>query len=151
MSTITDLDKIYETYAKHLVMNGNKSLSALAAGVEADTVDVFLENADSHPEVIRVLAEEECLIPNFDDPSSVRGAILSKLWKEANYKGAGGNQTARITALKHIGEITGIEAPKKVDLNTGQGGLMLVPVMGNDEWETTAAIAQEKLKATARD
>lgn len=147
-----DVDQIYSNYAHRFLETGNPQQSAVDVGVPMDSVNEFLRNCKDHPEVQTILMEDELSMPDFTDPESVRAHILKKLWREANYKGTGAQQAARISALKTIGEITGIEAAKKIDVNqSGQGGLMMVPVMDADMWEQSSAKMQRELKEKARE
>lgn len=147
-----DLDNIYIKYAERYLLIGNTRQAALDVGVPADSVNEFIQNTTKHPEVLRILAEAELEMPNFEDQTSVKKYILKQLMKEANFKGAGAQQSARIAALKAIAELTGIEPPKKVEVNSGmQGGMMMVPLMDAAMWETSAEKMQDKLKKEARE
>lgn len=147
-----DLDNIYIKYAERYLLIGNTRQAALDVGVPADSVNEFIQNTTKHPEVLRILAEAELEMPNFEDQTSVKKYILKQLMKEANFKGAGAQQSARIAALKAIAELTGIEPPKKVEVNSGmQGGMMMVPLMDAAMWETSAEKMQDKLKKAARE
>lgn len=147
-----DLDNIYIKYAERYLLIGNTRQAALDVGVPADSVNEFIQNTTKHPEVLRILAEAELEMPNFEDQTSVKKYILKQLMKEANFKGAGAQQSARIAALKAIAELTGIEPPKKVEVNSGmQGGMMMVPLMDAAMWETSAEKMQDELKKAARE
>lgn len=146
------LDDIYIKYANQLVLVGNPQQAALDVGVPSDSVREFLVIASQHPDVQRIVAEDESLVPDFNDAGSMKKYLLRQLLKEANYKGPGALATARISALKAIAELTGIEPPKKIDVNsTGQGGMMMVPVMDAALWEQSAEKMQEELKKAARE
>lgn len=147
-----DVDQIYSKYAHRFLEIGNPKQAALDVGVPADSVNEFLTNCQQHPDVQQIITEDELSMPDFSDPDSVKKHILKKLWREANYRGTGAQQAARISALKTIGEITGIEAAKKIDLNDGsQGGMMLMPVMDAAMWEESAEKMQRELKEKARE
>lgn len=148
--SVTDPDQVYADYAEQFILTGDRHAAALAAGVETDQVDVFLEHAKHHPIVVRMLALEETSVPNFADEEETRNSILKRLWRESNYRGAGSSAAARIAALKSVAEITGVEAPKKVDVTNNSGGMLLVPVMDVSAWEAEAERSQTALKEAAR-
>ena len=151
-NTMLDLDDIYLKYAQRYILIGNPKQAALDVGVPADSVNEFLQNTKSHPEVLMLIAQAETEMPDFDDATSVKKWILKALMKEANFRGLGAQQSARITALKAIAELTGIEPAKKIDVNAGiPGGMLLLPVMDAAAWETSAAEMQEDLKKRARE
>lgn len=147
-----DTDTIYSNYAYRFLEIGNMKQAARDVGVPEDSVNEFLKVTKTHPDVLAILAEDELAVPDFTDPESVKGFILKRLWREANFKGAGAQQAARISALKTIGEIVGIEAAKKLDINSGlQGGMMMIPVMDATMWEESAEKMQRELKEKARE
>lgn len=147
-----DVDQIYAKYAHRYLEIGNPQQAAVDVGVPMDSVNEFLRNCKEHPDVVQILTDDELKMPDFTDPESVRAHILKKLWREANYRGTGAQQAARIAALKNIGEIVGIEAAKKVDINqTGQGGVMMVPMIDGALWEESAEKMQRELKEKARE
>lgn len=146
-----NLDDIYTKYAARYILIGNPAQAAIDVGVPKDTVKEFLAVAATHPDVIGMIAEAENEIPDFSDADAVKKFILKQLLKESQYKGPGAQAAARISALKAIAELTGIEPPKKIDLNSvGQGGMMMVPVMDAALWEQSAEAMQDQLKKDAR-
>lgn len=150
----TDTDQIYVKYARRLLDIGNPTQAALEVGVPKDTVNEFLMIAKQHPKVQEILSADDDDETDFAelDQTQVRKKILKQLWREAQYRGQGAQQAARISALKAIGEITGIEAPKKIDVNTAaQGGIMMIPMMDADMWAESAEKMQKELKDKARE
>ena len=145
-------DDIYTKFAERFLVVGNEKLAAQEVGVPSDTLNEFLGVAKTHPDVIRILAEDEMAVPDFEDATSVKKYLLRQLMKESQYKGPGSNATARIAALKAMGELTGVEPAKKVDVtNRNAGGLMMVPVMDAAQWEVNAEQSQADLKKKARE
>lgn len=71
--------------------------------------------------------------------------IVTALFREAFYRGAGATHSARVAALCKLSGIYKLEVEKKSE---GDGrSVMVVPaVPGVDDWESTAAAQQEKLK-----
>lgn len=146
-----DVNQIYSKYAHRFLEIGNPQQAALDVGVPKDTINEFLRNCKDHPDVQQIISEDELSMPDFTDPESVRAHILKRLWREANFKGTGAQQAARIAALKTVGEIVGIEAAKKIDVNqTGMGGVMMIPVMDAALWEESSEKMQRDLKENAR-
>lgn len=147
-----NVDQVYSKFAHRFLEIGNHQQAARDVGVPEDTLNEFLRIAKDHPDVQRIVAEDEMAVPDFTDPESVRAHILKKLWREANYTGHGAQQAARISALKTIGEITGIESAKKVEINGGaQGGIMMIPTMDAALWEASSEKMQRELKEKARE
>jgi len=147
-----DTDEIYSNYANRFLTIGNATQAALDVGVPKDTVNEFLRIAKDHPDVMDIIAADEQDMPDFNNPESVKRFILKQLLRESQFKGQGAQQAARIAALKAIGELTGIEPPKKIDINqAAQGGMMVIPVMDATMWEQSAELMQSELKKNARE
>ena len=151
MFTDNEIDEIYRKFATEFVNSGNEKSAALAAGVEPAAVIDFLKRAYDHPEVIRILAEDETSVPDFNNADEVKRHVLKSLWREARFRGPGAQPAARISALKALAELTGIEPAKKIDLDASRGGMMLVPVMDAALWEESCEKMQRNLKAAARE
>lgn len=77
--------------------------------------------------------------------------IKAQLLKEAHYYGPGSSHAARVSALKNLAVIYGMEAPKKIDANIAhQGGVMRAPGIAElDSWEQSASSSQEALTRDA--
>lgn len=147
-----DTDQIYSKYAHRYLEIGNMKQAAADVGVPIDSINEFLRISKDHEDVLAIIAEDELALPDFANPDSVRTFILKKLWREANYKGVGAQQAARISALKTIGEIVGIEAAKNINVNGGtEGGIMLVPMLDAALWEESSERMQRELKEKARE
>lgn len=82
-----------------------------------------------------------------------RERVISALKEEAYYHGPGASHAARVSALKQLSVIYGMEAPKQVKTEVGvQSGVMLVPVVGaTSDWESAAKQAQETLQQETLD
>ncbi len=150
MDAVDDVKEIYTRYAQAFIKTGNKQHAARIAGVDPELIDEFVERADKHPDVLQVLADD-FQVPDFDDLDDTKTWVLERLAREATYRGPGANQNARINALDKIAGLTNIQPAKKVDLNSGKGGLLLVPVSDPKDWEEAAKKSQEELLASARD
>lgn len=77
--------------------------------------------------------------------------VLAGLKREANHYGMDGGAAARISALRSLAKILGLEVTKiEGNVNLG-GGVMLMPFSGSPaEWEKAAAEAQKNLKEAVR-
>lgn len=73
--------------------------------------------------------------------------IKQQLLREAHYYGPGSSHAARVSALKALTELYGMEAPKKTEaLVKHQGGVMRAPGIAQlDSWESSAGESQDAL------
>lgn len=150
MSVVDDVQEVYTRYAQAFIRTGNAKLAARVAGVDPELIDEFVEKAEKNLDVQQMISDDATSVPDFDDVEETKKWVLERLAREASYKGPGSNQNARITALDKIAGLTNIQPAKKVDINSGKGGLLLVPVTSVEDWEKEAKDSQEKLLATAR-
>lgn len=80
-----------------------------------------------------------------EDGDILKNRVIQGLVREANNHGEGSSHSARVTALKVLAEVYGIEAKKSANQNAG--GVMVVPAITNvDDWEAAAVGQQEALK-----
>lgn len=102
--------------------------------------------------------EEEriALTPAANKPNELaleRERVIQALKDEAYYHGPGSSHGARVSALKQLCAVYGMEAPRQTKLDVGvHSGVMLVPAVGtNEEWEAAARAAQEALQQETLD
>jgi hypothetical protein len=99
---------------------------------------------------VKVLARERGLAINAGDESTredAKATILAALHKEAHYYGPGSSQSARVSALGKLAQLLGMEPPKQSKVDVAVPGVMIVPAIASvEDWEATAAPAQEKLR-----
>lgn len=77
--------------------------------------------------------------------------IKQQLLKEAYYYGPGSSHAARVSALKALSDLYGMEAPKKLEATLKhQGGVMRAPGIATlDSWEQQATESQDALTRDA--
>lgn len=85
-----------------------------------------------------------------DEAFVTRGKVIAGLVREANGYGGDCSGASRVSALRSLGKILGLEITKAEVSVTTPGGVILVPIGGTPEdWERNAASAQANLKANA--
>lgn len=90
-----------------------------------------------------------------DNADAMKKRILMGLIREANYRGPGCSQSARVAALSKLASIAGMDSPSKSKIEmTGpdgqplNGGMFVVPgIMSTEDWEKQAAAQQAVLTA----
>lgn len=89
--------------------------------------------------------------PEVEDEETKRNIRIG-LIKEAHYTGPGSSHAARVTALKTLATLYGMEAPKKSEVEVKhRGGVMAVPGIADpDAWEDAALDSQQKLVSDVR-
>lgn len=173
-STDQDLEKITEPDLTLTLTSSERSL-------RDRFVEEYLTDYDAYQACIRVgytkmLAKKFCAIfmqepytlqrirlretggaeVEEDSAEARKRRVMMGLIREANYRGPGCSQAARVAALSKLAAIEGMDAPKKsIHEMTGpdgqpisQGGFFVVPgIMTTEDWEKRAAEQQAALVA----
>lgn len=87
-----------------------------------------------------------------EEDEKTKRVIRARLLAESNYHGPGSSHAARVSALKQLADLYGMEAPKVIkNEHLHRGGVMQVPGIANaDAWEDQAIASQESLVNNAR-
>ncbi len=103
------------------------------------------DNLNAQTEESRAKLKEQDVGEHLDPKDQVLAALL----REALYKGPGSSHAARVSALKQLSSIYGLDAPTKTEV-VHRGGVMAVPMYSSpEEWEKAATEAQSKLMQDA--
>ena len=105
------------------------------------------------PYVLQQIKLKETTPVAEDDNEAMKKRIMTGLIREANYRGPGCSQSARVAALAKLASIAGMDAPSRSKTEiTGPngspflGGQFVIPgVMTVEQWEAAAAAQQASL------
>ena len=103
------------------------------------------------------LAESSSGEAEMDELEIAKKRVIAGLNKEANYRGPGCSQAARVAALAKLAAIYGMDAPTKSKqeitgpdgMPLGQGVFVVPGIMTAEAWEAQAKAQQTKLTAPA--
>jgi hypothetical protein len=138
---------------------------ALAAAIRCGYPHTFAKEYSIRfmqcPYVLREIRAKQVSEEDQESPEAMKKIIMAGLMREANYRGPGSSQAARVAAFAKLASIHGMDAPirSKTELtgadgqplNAG-GGLFVVPgLMSVEEWEAKAAAQQEELTRDTAD
>lgn len=146
-----EAEAIYIKYAEAFLLCRHDKTAALGIGIAPEQVDEFLEAVKYSPAAVKILTEDATFIPDFKSPDKVKEAILQQLWREARSNSSSTGAAARVSALKAIGEISGLSDSGDNGKTVINGGLLMVPVMKLEDWEKQCAKAQRALRATSHE
>lgn len=87
--------------------------------------------------------------PEDESPETARRQVIAGLKREANFRGAGSSQAARVAALSKLATIYGLDkvAPTDPNDNEMEGTFVVPGMMTTEEWEKKAAAQQAALTA----
>lgn len=128
--------------------------AALRVGYRADIATEYGKKLMTCPYVLQQIRLRQMTAE--DNPEDMKKVIMAGLVREANYRGAGASQSARVAALSKLASIHGMDAPirSKTELTgpDGQplsgGGIFVVPgIMTTEAWEAAAEKQQADLVA----
>jgi hypothetical protein len=103
----------------------------------------------AEPYVLRTIQQKEGEIgAGSDDPEVAKKRIIAGLNREANYRGPGSSQSARVAALSRLANLYGMDPTNKPPENQpdiGEGVFVLPGIMTPEQWTAAAADQQAKL------
>lgn len=144
-------EEIFIKYAHAYLLVRDHRAAAIGVGVDPARVEEFLDTAKSCVTAQKIILEDATFIPDFKQPDKVREAILQQLWREARSNHSATGAGARVSALKAIGEISGLVDPEGASKANTAGGMLMVPVMSMEQWEKACVKAQQTLRAANHD
>lgn len=149
------IDKIKaQAFAKEYLVDFDGVNALIRAGLAPDTssVEYLVRSAAKYVRNIHVLQALQAFVSRIEEEKIVsRERVLMGLYEEANFRGLGSTQSARVAAWAKLAKILGMEDGDKPDPLSVRGGVMLVPLAGSvEEWEKAAVGQQARLKAEVR-
>ena len=96
----------------------------------------------------QIRIKETTPVKTEEDEEQMKKRIMTGLLREANYRGPGCSQSARVAALSKLASMHGMDAPIKQEISTdgNLAGVMVIPgLMTPEQWELAAAAQQEAL------
>lgn len=86
--------------------------------------------------------------PETDDPETIKKRIVAGLLREANFKGSGSSQSARVAAWSKLSSIYQMDTvPKGPEDGEGAGEFVVPGMITEEEWTRRAAAQQTELTA----
>lgn len=103
--------------------------------------------------VLRLIKQMDEIADSKETTLARRNKYRAWMEKQANYYGEDASHGARVSAIKALMQIEGMDEPTPDEGQVGfKGGVMMVPSLTNpDNWGELAALSQGKLKQTVRD
>lgn len=112
----------------------------------------------NEPYVMREIRRKEGLATNdsAEDKEAFKKRIIAGLVREANYRGPGASQSARVAALAKLASLNGMdptirsatELTGKDGQPLGAGTFVIPGIMTPEQWEQAAAAQQEALTSS---
>ncbi len=142
-----------DLFVKEYMFDYNWTHAAMRCGFNGTLAQEYGSRFSQDPYVLWRIEQAELQIAKQtpedakDAEAFERQRVIESLKREANYKGPGASAAARVSALKALASIHGLDAPKrtKIDLN-GTRAVMIVPAVASvEDWETIAKESQEQL------
>lgn len=109
----------------------------------------FAQRFMNEPYVLREIQRKEGLTnPETEDPEASKKRIIAGLTREANYRGPGSSQSARVAALSRLATLHGMDPAQskpKDEVPVGEGVFVVPGIMSPEQWEAAAAKQQDDL------
>ncbi len=146
--------KLRDQFVTEYLSDYDQTNAALRVGYRGDIAKQYGIKLMHCPYVLQQIRLRQ--VAADDNPEDMKKVIMAGLVREANYRGPGCSQAARVAALSKLAAIHGMDAPTRSKLEMtgadGQplnaGGIFVVPgIMTTEAWEAAAAAQQAELVA----
>lgn len=125
--------------------------AAVRVGYGKSYAKDFAQRFMQEPYVLREIQRKEGSVNlQSEDPEAAKKRIIAGLTREANYRGPGSSQSARVAALSRLATLYEMDPKDKVkepENNIGEGTFVVPGMMTPEQWEAAAAKQQEDLVA----
>ena len=122
--------------------------AAVRIGYPRSVAKEFAKRFMNEPYVLRQIQKLEGGSIANDDPDAERKRIIAGLKREANYRGPGSSQSARVAALSKLATLYEMDPKdKKPEENENplEGAFVVPGVMSPEQWAEAAKTQQEAL------
>lgn len=141
-----------DLFVKEYLVDYDSIGAAMRVGYNRGIAKEYAVRLMDEPYVMRQIAKQEGA-PIEEDEKTAKKRIMAGLVREANYRGAGSSQAARVAALGKLAQLYGMEpaTKTKTELTGADGqpltsGQFIIPgVMTPEQWEAAAAKQQAEL------
>lgn len=135
-------------FIKEYLVDYDATAAAVRVGYGKSFAKEYGARFMQEPYVLREIQRLEGAIdPSGEDKEAVKKRIMAGLVREANYRGPGSSQAARVAALSKLAHLHEMEPKQKAPEDPNQlAGVIVVPgMMTPEQWEAEAARQQEAL------
>jgi hypothetical protein len=143
-----------DLFVKEYLVDYDSIGAAMRVGYNRGIAKEYAVRLMDEPYVMRQIAKYEGA-PVEEDETTAKKRIMAGLVREANFRGAGSSQAARVAALGKLAQLYGMEPAtrNKTELTGADGqplaaGQFVIPgIMTPEQWEPFAAQQQADLVA----
>jgi phage terminase small subunit len=101
-------------FVKEYLVDYDATAAAIRVGYGKSIAKEYGNRFMQEPYVLRKIQEEEVAVnPNGDDKEAAKKRIMAGLVREANYRGPGSSQAARVAALSKLAHLHEMEPKQK--------------------------------------
>lgn len=140
-----------DQFVKEYLTDYDKVAAAIRIGYHRSYAAEYAVKFMEEPYVLQQIKLAETTSED-ESPEAMKKRILVGLIREANYRGMGCSQSARVAALAKLAAIYGMDAPTRSqqELTGANGqplnGVFVIPgIMTTEQWEEQAAAQQSAL------
>jgi len=142
-----------DLFVNEYLVDYNEYAAAIRIGYSQAYAKEYSVRFMNEPYVLQQIRLKENAPTPDDSVEDMKKRVMTGLIREANYRGPGCSQSARVAALSKLAAIHGMDAPirSKTEITgaDGQplnGGVFVIPgVMTVEQWEAAAAEQQTAL------
>lgn len=136
-------------FVKEYLSDYDETAAAIRIGYPINVAKQYAQRLMNEPYVRRSIKEKEESVDIPDnDPEIAKRRIIAGLIREANFRGPGSSQAARVAALSRLASLHGMDPsnkPKEPEIPEGEGTFVVPGLLTPEEWKARAAKQQEEL------
>lgn len=150
--------QLRDLFINEYLVDYDSVAAAIRVGYGKPYAATFGTRFMNEPYVMREIRRREGLVNDItsEDKEAFKKRIIAGLVREANYRGPGASQSARVAALAKLASLNGMDPTIKTssELSGKDGqplgtGLFVIPgIMTPEQWEQAAAAQQEALTSS---
>jgi hypothetical protein len=149
-ATLTEARKIYrDAFCREYIkdFNGKNALIRIGCLYKGHALSTFASNLIREPYVANRI---DFLVRSLKPEDVVtRQEVMAKMWALANDPMSA--SIAKVAACAHVGKMLGMFKTEDKESGAGEAiGVMMVPMLATDDWQSSARTAQALLKSAAR-
>jgi hypothetical protein len=149
--TLSEREKaIRDKFVQEYLTDYDSTAAAIRIGYPQSISKEYGVRFMNEPYVLQQIRLKETTPEKEEDLEVMKKRIMAGLLREANYRGPGCSQSARVAALAKLASMHGMDAPSRSQTEIvnpgGLAGVFLIPgLMTPEQWELAAAAQQEAL------
>lgn len=135
-------------YVREYLTDYDDIAAAVRIGYPKSVAKEYAKRFMNEPYVLREIQRLEGSLESTEDPEAAKKRVIAGLIREANYRGPGSSQSARVAALSRLATLYCMDPAQnkpKDEVPEGEGTFVVPGLMTPEQWAEAAAKQQDDL------